>query len=366
MVGACPNFYARVPYRLPSERYRKSPHALWGTSPSVVSPNQDSHPILDPTSQKHSLTEPLLVLDTDLRKQQEAETLTTCLYPHSLLGLHLVSGIGLVPNGSSSTTVTSPNLQEWRHLLSTSSFRAPVSPLLILLLLDPYPPKAMRSSLHSLFLTLLKDGRFKSRFAASLLIAYRPLTTLFCSGIGTEGDSPLSFTVQIFTAKSLVSALSNPTSMKQLLSNDLVSSPTNSGNNKMEDVFTIPIAHTVVRCIHTNLLGATKEVKMVLKHTSTETYNNTELIYQMGESPLHTVLPAAPDDKFLDSRSAKFKRLPHLFRDLEYILDTPGTSSTLLQDATFVPAFSRLLRLAQGMDTQKRKINGGHVEYEQS
>lgn len=365
-TGACPNFYARVPYRLPSERYRKSPHALWGTSPSVVSPNQDCHPILDPTSEKHSLTEPLLVLDTDLRKQQEAETLTTCLYPHSLLGLHLVSGIGLVPDGSSSTTVTTPNLQEWRHLLSTSSFRAPISPLLILLLLDPYPPKAMRSSLHSLFLTLLKDGRFKSRFAASLLIAYRPLTTLFCSGIGTEGDTPLSFTVQIFTAKSLVSALSNSTSMKQLLSNDLVSSPISSGNNKMEDVFTIPIAHTVVRCIHTNLLGATKEVKMVLKHTSTERYNNTELIYQMGEGPLHTVLPAAPDDKFLDSRSAKFKRLPHLYRDLEYILDTPGTSSTLLQDATFVPAFCRLLRLAQGMDTQKRKINGAHVEYEQS
>lgn len=34
-------------------------------------------------------------------------------------------------------------------------------------------------------------------------------------------------------------------------------------------IFTLPIGHTVVRCIHTNLLGATKEVHMILNNTAT-------------------------------------------------------------------------------------------------
>eukprot|EP00592_Proboscia_alata_P027239 CAMPEP_0194438968 /NCGR_PEP_ID=MMETSP0176-20130528/107763_1 /TAXON_ID=216777 /ORGANISM="Proboscia alata, Strain PI-D3" /LENGTH=112 /DNA_ID=CAMNT_0039261655 /DNA_START=10 /DNA_END=344 /DNA_ORIENTATION=- len=92
--------------------------------------------------------------------------------------------------------------------LSKSSFRAPLSPLLLLLLHDPYPTKQLRSALHSLFLSLLIDSRFKSRFAAALgAVAYRPLSTLFCAGVGTEADTPLGFTVQIFTAGSLVRML---------------------------------------------------------------------------------------------------------------------------------------------------------------
>ena len=33
------------------------------------------------------------------------------------------------------------------------------------------------------------------------------------------------------------------------------------------DVYCCPIAHTIVRYIHTNLLGATKEVNMILNNT---------------------------------------------------------------------------------------------------
>ena len=55
------------------------------------------------------------------------------------------------------------------------------------------------------------------------------IATLYCSGIGTEMDSPLSFTVQIFTTESL-----------------------NDGCVGFEDASTIPVAHNIVRCIHSN------------------------------------------------------------------------------------------------------------------
>jgi hypothetical protein len=93
------------------------------------------------------------------------------------------------------------------------------------------------------------------------------LSTLFCAGVGTETDTPLGFTVQIFTAGSLVRALGNPNATLKLLKSD-------QGNEIYDGaslgVFALPIAHTVVRCIHTNLLGSTKEVNMILNNTLNE------------------------------------------------------------------------------------------------
>ena len=53
--------------------------------------------------------------------------------------------------------------------------------------------------------------------AGALGVAYRPLSTLFCAGVGTEADTPLHFTVQIFTAGSLVRALGSGPAMQHLL-----------------------------------------------------------------------------------------------------------------------------------------------------
>ncbi len=376
---------------LQSERYKKSPHSLWGVMPSPFAKSKKYvHPVLSRDSstapKNHHLIDSLIVLDTDLRKQQEAEVLTKTGYTHKLLGLHMISGVGLVDvdgdrNGGSAMK---PTAEDWRRLLSISSYRAPISPILLLLLLDPYPTKQLRVSIHSLFLSLMVDARLKARFAASLGgIAYRPLTTLFCAGIGTESDTPLHFTVQIFTAPSIVRALCDPDAIQNLLTND-------GDDQKADDsfggrgVFCLPLAHNIARCIHSNLLGACEEVRMVLKNTDAGQITNGNhvasptlkaLIYQQGEQPLNTLLPAAPDDGFLDCRSTKHKRLPHLLRDLEYVLETPGTSMHLLrpnQDAPksphvtidFATIWCRLLRLAQGMDPQKRKISGGHVEFE--
>ncbi len=358
-----------------------------------AAPKKYTHPVLYRDSSvagtSHHLVDRLIVLDTDLRKQQEADMLTTHPFTHQLVGLHMISGVGLVDiegdkNGGSAMK---PTAEDWRQLLSISSYRAPTSPLLIMLLLDPYPTKQLRGSIHQLFLSLLTDSRLRTRFAASLGgIGYRSLTTLFCAGVGTEADTPLNFTVQIFTAGSIVRALCSLEGTQRLLSGD----DNNERDEKSDkrDVFCLPLAHNIARCIHTNLLGACKEVQMVLKNTAAGKKNNDggifdhqsrnkllpALVYQQGEQPLSTLLPTAPDDGFLDCRSTKHKRLPHLLRDLEYVLETPGTAMRLLrpdhsEDLINVMDFStvwcRLLRLAQGMDPQKRKISGGHVEFEQ-
>lgn len=365
-----------------------------------TSPKKYSHPFLNNDhsyiDQPHYLQESLIVLDTDLRKQQETDTLIHDSYTHSLLGLYMISGVGLVDvkDDEHGGAAMKPTAAEWGQLLSISSYRAPVSPILLMLLFDPYPPKQLRGAIHPLILSMLVDSRMKSRFAASLGgIAYRPLTTLYCSGVGTEIDSPLAFTVQIFTTGSLVRALCNPDATKKLLTYDGEVNISADGCIGFEDAFSMPIAHSIVRCIHSNLLGECKEVKMVLKNT-TERRTNLDpleqrqrnkhlsaLIYQQKEAPLTTLLPAAPDDAFLDARSTKHKRLPPLIRDLEYVFETPGTALRLLlhkhtdgentdysnsEIPHFPTMWCRLLRLAQGVDPQKRKISGGHVEYENS
>lgn len=414
---------------LPPECYHKSPHALWGTLPSqyvteisyvgkhpfLVKLVGDPRPVGPQTS--HDLTESVYVVDTDLRKQQEADRITSSLYPHKLPGLHLLSGVATVPledldeQGMPKQEADdemdqplpppefySPNAMEYRHLLASSSFRAPLSSVLLLLLLDPYPTKQVRGALHALFLSLLTDARFRCRFAGALAIAYRPLSTLFCAGVGTEADTPLHFAVQILTAGSLVRALGSAPAVASLLLPDqqIEENGLSSDASATIGVFCSPIAHTIVRCIHTNLLGATKEVNMILNNTSTGNDEDGDvmsggndgllpaLTYVAGEHPLMTLLPAAPDDGFLDSRSTRHKRLPHLLRDLEYVMETPGTALRLLlpqkypvhqgpqlsfrgeDTLTFPVVFCRMLRLAQGMDPQKRKISGGHVEYEQN
>jgi hypothetical protein len=384
--GADFDFYSNVPYILPNERYRKSPHSLWGIMPSpFTAPKKYVHPVLFRGGANHEdsyhLMDRLIVLDTDLRKHQEADTLITNRFTHQLLGLYMISGVGLVDvdGDEDGGSMMKPTADEWKQLLSVSSYRSPVSPLLLLLLLDPYPTKQLRVTIHQLFLSLLIDSRMRSKFAASLGgIAYRPLTTLFCAGVGTENDTPLTFTVQIFTAGSIVRALCNLKASQKLLCNDSLCYQ--NDDSGVRDVFCLPLAHNIARCVHSNILGACKEVRMALKNTSSTNWNDSsnssllkDLVFEAGEPPLSTLLPAAPDDGFLDRRSIKHKRMSHLLRDLEYVLETPGTAMRLLvplgdeipTTVHFASVWSRLLRLGQGIDPQKRKTGGGHVEYEQ-
>jgi hypothetical protein len=53
------------------------------------------------------------------------------------------------------------------------------------------------------------------------------------------------------------------TTEKLLKSDNLIEDP---DDGAPIGVFTLPIGHTFVRCIHTNLLDATKEVQMILNN----------------------------------------------------------------------------------------------------
>lgn len=134
LTGSDPNFYNLIPYHIPSEWYRKSPHALWGTIPAhgndanTAKEAASHHPLLrlllpQPMDDGHddnamnvapehravvNLSDPILVVDTDLRKQQEADRLTSSMYPHKLAGLHMVSGVGLVPRSRRNTLGDAP------------------------------------------------------------------------------------------------------------------------------------------------------------------------------------------------------------------------------------------------------------------
>ena len=140
-----------------------------------------------------------------------------------------------------------------------SSFRAAVSPLLLLVLFYPYPTKQSRASCHSFLLSLLTDSRFKTRLAVAFGgVAYRPLTTLYSAGVGTEGDSILHFNVQVFTAGSLVRALGNINASRALLCCD---NPESAKHLTTSFTLTLPINYSIALAVHHGLLGADKDAR---------------------------------------------------------------------------------------------------------
>ena len=106
---------------------------------------------------KNRLVETIMVMDTELRKQKEADRIVSSVYAHKLPRLKMISSrVGsILQKTSDSYPPILPNPIEWRHLLATSSFRSPVSPVILVLLLDPFPIKQLLAGLHALFLSLL-------------------------------------------------------------------------------------------------------------------------------------------------------------------------------------------------------------------
>jgi hypothetical protein len=110
------------------------------------------------------------------------------------------------------------------------------------------------------------------------------------------------------------------------------------------------------------------------------------LTYQAGDHPLSVQLPAAPDDGFLDSKIYTAQTTPPSVErfgiyhgNARHCVSSPSTPTIpRVSTHTFIvvsnagelfdisSVYARLLRIAQGMDPQKRKISGGHVEYEQN
>jgi hypothetical protein len=50
----------------------------------------------------------------------------------------------------------------------------------------------------------------------------------------------------------------------------------------------------------------------------------------------HDILTSGSGQRLLDSRSTCHKRLPHMLRNLEYVIETPGTAIRLLLPRRFL------------------------------
>ena len=163
-VDADPSSYPRIflPKSIPYTTPPQSPHSLWEVDPDTF-----------------------VVRDTDFRIQYDADIMTRCLAPFNLKNIEL--------SDHNVAHYISKNLKEkfYDDLLfhvSTAEYQANIgrganphncdftsalTPVLAMLLHDPYPSKAFRFALHSLFLPLLVHSSFKNRLGASLAVAYK-------------------------------------------------------------------------------------------------------------------------------------------------------------------------------------------------
>lgn len=80
--------------------------------------------------------------------------------------------------------------------------------LFYLLLCDFFLPKKFRIELHSFYLSMLVDQKFKTAVAQELTESYLFLNELYSRGIGTGEDTIFSISVQLYTTASLVRSLS--------------------------------------------------------------------------------------------------------------------------------------------------------------
>ena len=246
---------------------------------------------------------------------------------------------------------------------SSPTFSVPWCPLLLLLLLDPYPPNHLRKAIHNTFLPLLTDSRFKNRFGASLAIAYKSLSYLFCAGVGTARDSIFSINVQIFTSGSVAKFLStSKSSLSLLLSNDNPNLPVPPS----VDAVTLPLPCVVVDVMHATLLGCSSALaRKDIKKVGFERYSGASSV----QASLLPGLPGAPPfalgDGYLAAPTVSHQRINHLLKDLEYVFQTPETSTLTLAnvDSDFALRWTRFLRLTQHNDAIHRQT-GAHVQYD--
>ncbi|KAG8463906.1 hypothetical protein KFE25_000074 [Diacronema lutheri] len=82
---------------------------------------------------------------------------------------------------------------------------------------DALLPRPLQRALHALFLKLIGEPRLKLGFARAFCGAYRHLAGQYARGVGTSEDSALSFSVQLFTAPSVVVALCREGLVQMLL-----------------------------------------------------------------------------------------------------------------------------------------------------
>ena len=77
----------------------------------------------------------------------------------------------------------------------------------LLLRADAHIPKSLALALHSLYLTLMADQRFKMDIAKSYTAVYRQITRDFASGVGMADSSLYTLSVQFLNRATFVTDL---------------------------------------------------------------------------------------------------------------------------------------------------------------
>ena len=128
-------FYGNVPYSISSERYRKSPHSLWGTISYIPSDIENNTPSKHPFLRRHTgdcyddlydLVEEIHIVETDTHRECDSASILRTSLSHEIDGLHMISGVGLGSVGSDDIMTTDPtappSIQKIHYLLSVASF----------------------------------------------------------------------------------------------------------------------------------------------------------------------------------------------------------------------------------------------------
>ncbi|CAN0048532.1 unnamed protein product, partial [Ectocarpus sp. 13 AM-2016] len=231
------------------------------------------------------------------------------------------------------------------------------SPLGVLVASDPMLAKPLRLSLHGLLMRLLVDQEFKRDFALAFARLYEYLNSLYCKGVGVSDESIFGFSVQTFTTPSLVRLLADASAEtpSAILPNPDHGVPKVWRFSETPGLLAL-LAKALVRtmwdagCRECGREGGREAV-----------------IAAQQPGPRGA---ARGENAFLEHDITNHRRFVHVFRDLEYALQSPGTAldvATLAANpgpgSEPIRLWLKVLSALQYMDTNVRWI-GSHIEYE--
>ncbi|CAM9192647.1 unnamed protein product [Ascophyllum nodosum] len=220
------------------------------------------------------------------------------------------------------------------------------APLGVLIGADPMLARPLRMALHGLLMRLLVDQEFKRDFALAFARLYEFLNALYCRGIGVSDESIFGFSVQTFTTPSLVRLLAD---VSATTSSALLPNPENEALPRVWGFTETPglLAMLMKALVRTMRSAGCRGCGR---------HNNSS--------------DRSDENAFLDHDITVHRRFSHVFRDLEYALQSPGTALDVATQATNPGPGSEPLKLwfkvlsdLQYMDTNVRQ-RGSHIEYE--
>ncbi|CAM9929017.1 unnamed protein product, partial [Laminaria digitata] len=237
------------------------------------------------------------------------------------------------------------------------------APLGVLVAADPLLARPLRLALHGLLMRLLVDQELKRDFALAFARLYEFLNALYCRGIGVSDESIFGFSVQTFTTPSLVRLLANASAETP---SALLPNPDGGVPKVWRFSETPGLLALLAKALVRTLLQAG------CRGCGYKNCRQAVVARQAGGGVAAEAAANPVDDEnaFLEHDITARRRYGHVFRDLEYALQSPGTALDVATLTANPGPGSDPLRLwlkvlldLQYMDVNVRRV-GSHVEYE--